>query len=426
MSKKGVRASPPTVQQGRAAKGWTQEVLAERAGCSPRTIANLEAGKPVHGSILHAVADALGMAYSVLQAPTEADSSEAESASASPGLAPPLPSLLVGRTPTLRDLVSRLQNAVGRQQATPGQVLTVLCGWPGVGKTTLAAALAHDPEVDTRFPDGVLWAALGENPDLSLLLARWGRVLGNDDLWHAQTVEEASQRLSALLRTRRMLLILDDVWEAAHAAAFRVGGRQCATVITTRLTAVAQALAPTPGDVCPLPVLGEADALDLLKMLAPSVVQEYPHESQEIVRELGGLPLALQVAGRLLNAEAQCGWGISDLVRELREDTTRLLQAQAPPDRTDLAAQTTPTVAALLRKSTERLDPETRDRFAYLGAFAAKPATFGLDALAALWHVADPRPLVRTLLDRGLLEPIAGRFQMHPLLVAHARSLCAE
>ena len=40
-------------------------------------------------------------------------------------------------------------------------VLTALNGLPGVGKTTLAIALAHDEEVRAYFRDGVLWAGLG-------------------------------------------------------------------------------------------------------------------------------------------------------------------------------------------------------------------------------------------------------------------------
>jgi len=61
-----------------------------------------------------------------------------------------------------------------------------------------------------------------------------------------------------------------------------------------------------------------------------------------------------------------------------------------------------------------------------LGAFAPKPATFDLAMMKAVWEVEDPRPAVRVLIDRGLLEPIveSGRFQMHALLVMHARSLC--
>jgi hypothetical protein len=48
--------------------------------------------------------------------------------------------------------------------------------------------------------------------------------------------------------------------------------------------------------------------------------------------------------------------------------------------------------------------------------------------MAAVWEVEDARPTTRTLVDRGLLEPIkdTGRFWLHAILVAHAKSFWAE
>jgi hypothetical protein len=119
------------------------------------------------------------------------------------------------------------------------------------------------------------------------------------------------------------------------------------------------------------------------------------------------------------------GWGVTELLKDLREGA-RLIEAKAPADMMDYESETIPTVAALLKKSTDRLDDQTRDCFAYLGPFAPKPATFDLNAMKAVWMVEDPRPISRTLVERGLLEPVGSRFQMHALLVAHARSLLTD
>jgi hypothetical protein len=92
-----------------------------------------------------------------------------------------------------------------------------------------------------------------------------------------------------------------------------------------------------------------------------------------------------------------------------------------------LGQETSPTIAVLLKRSTDSLDDETRQRFALLGLFVPKPATFDLGAMAAAWDMPDPKPLARILVNRGLLEPVSGgRFQMHALLVLHARSLLEE
>lgn len=349
------------------------------------------------------------------------------------GNAPPLPALIVGREDAIQDLKIRLGVTSSGRTGTPVQILTAIRGWPGIGKTTIAATLAHDPDIASSFPDGVLWVSLGQNPNLLSELATWGRVLGTDDLLRAKSVEEASTQLTALLRNKRMLLIVDDVWEQEHATPFRVGGTACAMLVTTRINSVAQALAPTPNDIYRLPELSDEKSLELLQLLAPTVVAQFPNESLELVHELEGLPLALQVAGHMLNAEAAYGFGVQELLTELRDgakkyESDKLLGAKAPADRVDLSTETTPTVAILLQKSTDRLDEDVRDSFAFLGAFAPKPATFDLDAMAYVWEKEDPKPVARTLVDRGLLEfiPEMGRYQMHALVVMHAKSLLTD
>ncbi len=341
-----------------------------------------------------------------------------------PGSAPPLPSLIIGREDALNDLKARFGIVPGNQSAINFQAFTIIRGWPGVGKTTVASAVAHDSAVIAAFPDGVLWGSLGPTPSVHSELAAWGRALGTDDLLKTRTTEEASAQLAALLRDKRMLLILDDVWETEHAVPFRVGGRRCAMLATTRVTSVAEDLAPTPPDIFRLAILESGKALQLLEILAPNVVAKNPKQSLELVQELEGLPLALQVAGHMLNVEASRGFDVTDLLSELRAGA-KLLAAKAPADRADLGSYITPTVAALLQKSTERLDQHTRDCFAYLGAFAPKPATFAIDAMKTVWQIEDPAPTARILVDRGLLEylPELGRYQMHALLVMHAKSM---
>ncbi|MBC8263727.1 MAG: NERD domain-containing protein [Anaerolineales bacterium] len=338
-----------------------------------------------------------------------------------PGRAPPLPPLVVGRDAALQELKSRI-GLNGKHKRTSTQVLTAVHGWPGVGKTTLAAMLAHDRQIITTFGDGVLWTSLGEVPNLLSELTKWGDALKIDDMRQVRTLDEASTKLTAHLRDKRMLLIVDDVWKHEHAVPFQVGGKECATLITTRLNTVARVLAARPDDVYKLDVLSDTQSLKLLKILASTVVEQYPEECLELIHDLEGLPLALQVAGHLLNAEASLGFSVADLLTELREGR-KLIEAQAPADRADVATQTTPTVAALLKKSTDCLDEETRDYFAFLGAFAPRPATFDLEDMAEVWGVEDAKPIVRELEGRGLLEPVGGRFWMHALLVMHAKSM---
>lgn len=341
-----------------------------------------------------------------------------------PGGPPAVPDIFLGREEDMLSLKSRLGVGDASQQSSPDiQVLTAVRGWPGIGKTAIATVLANDEEVKTAFADGVLWASLGQTPNLITELATWGRSFGTEDILRAATLKEATEKLRLLLRDKRALLVVDDVWKAEHVVPFRQArGPDCALLITTRETGLVDALSVPDEAIHVLPPLTDERALDLLRLLAPEVVAAFPEECLELVRSLESLPLALHVAGRLLKAESRKGWGVEELINDLREGK-RLIEAKAPDDRIDLERETIPTVAALLRKTTDLLDEQARECFAFLGPFAPKPATFDLDAMAAVWGVSDPKPIAGTLINHGLLEPAGTRYQMHALLVMHALSL---
>jgi hypothetical protein len=341
-----------------------------------------------------------------------------------PGIAPPFPPrVFIGREDSLQD-IKRLLTV--NQRSGNGENITVIRGWPGVGKTSLVSAIGHDDEIARTFKDGVLWISLEQKPNIITAMDRWGRALGSEDILKAPTVKEATALLAALLRKRRMLLIVDDVWETGHAAAFtEAAGEQCSVMITTRLTKIAEALTTDQNHAYNLPVLTEDFALRLLRILVPEVVSQNEGDCLELVRDLQCLPLALHVAAGLLRSEATMGWGVTNLIKEIREGT-ELINKQAPNDRMEKDGDI-PSVRALLQRSTDVLDEPIRDCFMYLGAFAPKPATFDLPALQAVWQVDDPKPTVRQLVGHGLLEPVGGgRFQMHRILADFARSLCTQ
>jgi hypothetical protein len=51
--------------------------------------------------------------------------------------------------------------------------MDALHGMGGIGKSVLARALCDDPDVQTAFPDVILWATLGQTPDLVGRLREW-------------------------------------------------------------------------------------------------------------------------------------------------------------------------------------------------------------------------------------------------------------
>ena len=337
-----------------------------------------------------------------------------------PGLGPPLPGLIViGREDSLVAVTGLLQPSGSKSDIN----MVVVRGWPGVGKTTLVGVLGRDPDLLRGFPHGVLWTALERKPDLISKLAEWGRALGTDELMRTPTLDEAVTKFASLVRHRQMLLIVDDLWDPVDALPFlrAAAHSKCALIVTTRLTEVAEALTGDARRIYVLPVLSEENSMTLLSHLAPSVVERYADACRELAQDLGYLPLALHVAGRLLKAEEAMGLSILDLIDGIREGA-RLFEQPAPLVRAE--GTVLPTVHSLLKRSTDDLEPRERECFAFLGAFAPKPATFDLGAMKFVWQLTDPAPVVGKLVGHGLLEPVGnGRFQMHELLVKHARSI---
>lgn len=97
---------------------------------------------------------------------------------------PPLPSLVIGRDSALKEIKRRLGIPAGEMRST-----TVIQGWPGVGKSTTVAMLSHDPEVAQRFPDGILWASLGENPSILGEISAWADAFKLSEPGRIQKIE---------------------------------------------------------------------------------------------------------------------------------------------------------------------------------------------------------------------------------------------
>ncbi len=128
-----------------------------------------------------------------------------------------LPENFVHRTAEFDELLSLLRDP---KREEPIAMTAALRGAGGLGKTTLAKALCHDERIQEAFDDGILWVTLGENPgDLKLKVLDLIKVLSGQRPG-SDSVEPASTRLAELLADRDILMVIDDVWDAAHLAPF--------------------------------------------------------------------------------------------------------------------------------------------------------------------------------------------------------------
>jgi hypothetical protein len=159
----------------------------------------------------------------------------------------------------------------------------------------------HSPAIRERFPDGVFWTTLGQEPQLTSLLTAWIRATAEDQS-ASWSIESASNYLRTYFHDRVALIIIDDAWTDMHVRPFLVGGPKCSVLITTRRGHIIDSIG---GDTVHLDVMTPPEAVGLLAKRSKSALSgEFPNQdaahAERLVRELGYLPLAIELVGSLL------------------------------------------------------------------------------------------------------------------------------
>jgi hypothetical protein len=339
-----------------------------------------------------------------------------------PFQAPPLPEHFVPRPEVSRDLTDRL---LSEQTARPGVlVISAIQGMGGIGKSTLAAALAHDPLVRVRFRDGLLWATLGQQPELLPLLGGWVQALG-DYHFKPLGVEATSAHLRTLLQDRSALLVVDDAWDPAHVPPFLVGGPRCRVLVTTREATIAKA---TGAALYDLDVMTPEQSLALLAGRLGRVLAETERDrALALADAMGYLPLALELAA------AQVADGISwnELLGDLRAEVARLETLELSEDGTIPEAMLKRlSLLGSFSLSLRRLSEPRRRDFAWLGVLP-EDVTLIPTMAATLWETDEraARTTLRHLRDKALLllgTPLPDgtpTYRLHDLLHDLARRL---
>ncbi|WP_376795256.1 NB-ARC domain-containing protein [Thermogemmatispora sp.] len=429
----------------RLRRGWSREYVAAQIGVAdPKTIGRWERGDATPSAYFrqklcsffglsaqelglyqesaHAVAPASeSFASATGQAVRESDHEQSE---ITRGILDPAMPLATPESlaPIGRDqLLAQLKAQLMREQSSN---TVALYGLPGVGKTTLALAIVHDPEVQAHFHEGILWGRLGSEPDLPALLRHWAALLEIPP--HIQlrleSLESWVQALRAAIHRRRMLFVIDDAWSYAEALLLMVGGPRCAYLLTTRLPVVALHFANE--RALRVPELEEDEALALLGRFAPLATRLEPEACRALVRAVGGLPLALTLMGRYLQAQTYSG--------HLRRLRTALGRLQNPLSRLSLegcdatlepqhyhAQAAPPSLAAALDASYRRLSREARQGLTHLATLPPKPQTFHERSLGSQVSLQT----LDELLDAGLLESAGpDSYTLHPVVAEYARS----
>jgi tetratricopeptide (TPR) repeat protein len=308
--------------------------------------------------------------------------------------------------------------------------LTALNGLPGVGKTALSIALVHDPDVREHFRDGILWAGLGPNANIPSLLSRWGTLLGisQTEMAALHGQEDWAKAIRSSIGLRTMLLVIDDAWDLMEALTFKVGGPNCAHLVTTRFRDIASHIAV--GGATELQELSEEESMTLLRLLAPGVVEREVQKAQTLVQAVGGLPLALTLMGNYLRKQGYSGQTrrITAALERLgkAEERLHISEPHGPVEtHPSLPGDMHLSLHSVIAVTDQLLSSETRQALYSLAVFPPKPNSFSEEAaLAVIDCDVDNLDL---LVDSSLLEYTAsGRYTIHQTISDYARQHLQE
>ncbi len=314
--------------------------------------------------------------------------------------------------------VQALQDLLGgpRRVNSPGAVIVAaVIGAGGLGKTTLAVHAAH--LLRDQFPDGQLYArmlgAAAHPATPGDVLARFLRDLGMAPESIPASEDERAAHYRSRLTGRKVLIVLDDAYDAAQVRPLLPGSASCAVLITTR-----NRLPDLAGSrYVDLDVLGSAEARAMFAgIIGPDRAAAEHEATSEVLTACAGLPLAIRIAGARLAARTT--WTVRTIADRLSDERRRLDWLKTG----DLAVRACFEVSFTSlpgRAEADGVDPAHAFRLAGLWP----GSSVSLPAAAAL--LGEPEESVadalEVLVDAQLLqEPAADRYRFHDLLKAYA------
>jgi len=182
-----------------------------------------------------------------------------------------------------------------------------LHGMGGVGKTTLFKKIHNKfAKMSSRF-DIVIWIVVSKGAKLSKLQEDIAEKLHLcDDLWKNKNESDKATDIHRVLKGKRFVLMLDDIWEKVDLEAIGIPYpsevNKCKVAFTTRSREVCGEM----GDHKPMQVncLEPEDAWELFKnkvgdntLSSDPVIVEL---AREVAQKCRGLPLALNVIGETM------------------------------------------------------------------------------------------------------------------------------
>lgn len=324
------------------------------------------------------------------------------------------PRRLINRESELR-VLDRLREEA---EHASGPIMAVVSGMHGVGKTAISSHWSH---LNRRhFRDGDLYGDFSRRThdgivDVSDVLEGFLRDLGTADAAIPTSFPERQRAFRALTAERKLLVLLDDVDQAAQVLDLLPSGAGSVVIATSNYHL--DELLADGAEYLPLRPLERDACVDLLtKMVGPARMSRESIETIDALIELcGGLPVVLCVcASRLVkHPEKMVSWVLEEVGRQKRK-----IRALSGPGA--FAADATFDFAY------GDLDPPTALLYRRLSLHQGQDLGIAAAATLAGGELGEVAQALEVLFDAHLLEsPQTDRYRFHTLVHDHALG-CAE
>jgi Leucine-rich repeat (LRR) protein len=304
-----------------------------------------------------------------------------------------------------------------------------IVGMGGIGKTTLVKMVYNNSRVKDYF-ELRMWIYVSENFDERRLTKETLESIICDQSFVTTNMNMLQEALSGMLKGKRFLLVLDDVWNEDHEkwlsykAALASGKKGSKIVVTTRNENVGRVMGGTPP--YRLQQLSDEDCWELFKKCAfldgdCSAQPRLEGIGKEMVKKLKGLPLASKALGSLL---------YSNLDEEEWKEILKSEIWELPPDKNN--------ILPALTLSYKHLPSYLKQCFAFCSIFH-KDYIFEREKLVQIWvaegfvrsqgnkRLEDTgNSYFKELLSRSFFQPYNENYVMHDAMHDLARSISVD